>query len=601
MSKALYVYSRTSCFDEAIEKRLLQICKELTPDNVTSSPVHRVFIGGQTAYAVTLINDAFHEYNSSMFLGYLFEEPNLDWSVPQQCYPDGNYALFRNGDDKIEIVSDAAGSRTIWYYQDDDLFVASTSQRAIILFIGTFVFDERVVPWLLSTGALGPELSWDKRIKRLQPDSRVLLDKKTWNLALTRNEVSFSPQHRTRRQHKELLENAIRQTIQSMASLEFNRWVLPLSGGYDSRSILCFLKQQVGVPEGLKAVTWGLQRSLTETDNDAAIARTLATSQGVPHYYYHTDTSSDPIETIIDRFLFCGEGRIDHLPGYMDGMEIWRRFHDQRTSGVIRGDEGFGWSPVSSELTARLSLGCALCTDFENLNGITKTLGLRVQGLPSSLERRQGESLNEWRDRLYHAYRMPTILAALADIKLSYVEQICPLLSSAILRAVRTLPDRWRTDKRLFREIVKAIGPAVPFAKKGANADHKDILKNPAIVQLLKREIDSAYANQLFGPKFVNYVLEGIKADTGRLKNRRQKIVAGLTSRLPRCIKNWLRDKALPPSVEGNVLAFRVFIILKMNKILEASAAEFGRNETKGALGDVGSKFPVREEINARV
>jgi len=573
MSKVIFACRRVSDFSDSTLDRLSEICKLLTPDNLTSVPEPRICVFGKTAYAVTLPNSALHETGSSLLLGWLYEKPGTEWSTPEQTSPDGNYALFRDGGDKLEVVSDAAGSRTLWYYYDANLFVSSTSQRAIILFLGKFEFDERVIPWMLSTGSQGPEFSWDKNLKRLQADSSVILDKKTWTISNTRRQVIFSSATRTREQHQNILAEAVRQTIRGLSGLDFSRWALPLSGGVDSRAILCYIKEQLGIPKGLKAVTWGLELSMDEEDNDAVVARDLAGVLGVPHEWYTTDLSSESVDTVLNRFVLCSEGRIDQISGYMDGMEIWRRLHDEGIEGVIRGDEGFGWVPVSSELKVRLSVGCALCTDFENLENLSQEFSLHRQELPSVLLQAAGESLEQWRDRLYQSYRIPSVLAALSDIKFSYIEQITPLLSRSILTAARTIPDDLRTNKLLFREIVDAIGPDVPFARMEATAERKDILRNRAVVSLLKSEIGGSDAVQLLGSRFIRTILDGIMEDPSGSKPLRVKV--SVRSLVPRFVRNWLRLRLLRPRVDGNVLAFRVFLIIKMQKVLKAHAARF--------------------------
>ncbi len=151
MSKVIYAYSRNYPFNKETENRLAQICNELLPDNISTMLNHRICVNDRTAYGVMSSNSSLRESESSLLLGCLYESGDIDWDIPKEGFPDGSYAIFRNSDDYIELVSDAAGSRTIWYYLDDNLFIASTSQRAIILFLGDFVFDERVIPWMLST------------------------------------------------------------------------------------------------------------------------------------------------------------------------------------------------------------------------------------------------------------------------------------------------------------------------------------------------------------------------------------------------------------------------------------------------------------------
>jgi hypothetical protein len=79
------------------------------------------------------------------------------------------------------------------------------------------------------------------------------------------------------------------------------------------------------------------------------VARRLAEVMGVHHEYMHTDLSTAPVEEVLDRPIFCAEGRAD-------GLEVWRGLHDEGIKGIIRGDEGFGWVTVTSELGIRLSV-----------------------------------------------------------------------------------------------------------------------------------------------------------------------------------------------------------------------------------------------------
>ena len=565
MSKVIYACSRNRAFDSKDKMRILEICKDLEPDNLSPPVNHKISIHDRIAFGVMNPPKSIVCSDTSLLLGYLYGQSNR-WYEPLSEFPDGSYALFRDSPDYLEVVSDPAASRTIWYYFDDNLFISSTSQRAIILFIGNFVFDERVIPWVLSTGSLGPELSWDKRLQRLGPDSSVILDKKNWSISTKQTPINFAEVSRSDSEHQRLLTDSIKRTIASLKDINYNDWVLPLSGGYDSRGILCFIKDNEGNTEELKTITWGLKDSIKEQGNDAKVAKELARTLGVHHNYYHTNTSEEPIEKIIDRFILCGEGRIDHLSGYMDGFEIWRKLHEDGVQGIIRGDEGFGWSPALSELSVLQSVGCNLCSNIPNLKNITTEYGFSTQELPVDLEMKEGESLEQWRDRLYHVFRLPTILAALSDLKFSYVEVINPLISRSILHQVRELPDHLRTNKVLFKSIVNTIGPNIAYADKGANLPPRDILRKKEVVNLLKQKIQSEHARDIFGPDFVSFILKGIKTGSVNQASKRsleQKIIR----LIPPFIKNRV-SKVYSPAIDGNILAFRAYIIIRMHEIL---------------------------------
>lgn len=548
-------------------ERLYQICKKLGPDNIT--PVEpKVMVNRHVAYGIMNPNSStLQEVGNSLLIGQIFSK-NERWYKPLEEFPDGSYTLYRDDEIYYEIVSDPAASRTIWYYFDENILIASTSQRMLVMFLGGFEFDERVIPWMLSTGSLGPDSSWDKRIKRIPPDTSVILLKSKWSISKKTNPVEFNLVKRPDEQHEELLKETLKTTFQ-LLNIDYSHWVLPLSGGYDSRGILCLLNRTGTNFHNLKTVTWGLESSLTLKGNDAHIAKELADALNISHKYYHTDLSEEPIETIINRFIFMGEGRVDHLASYMDGFKIWKTLFEEGIQGTIRGDEGFGWNKVSSALSVRLTIGCCLCTDFANLKDFKK-YGFASQTLPEQLHQQKGETLNVWRDRLYHEYRLPIILSALSDLKLSYMEQINPLLSRKILQTVRQLPDHLRTQKALFKKIVRSLGPKVDFATNVAEASAEDILKEKEMVNLLKKELTSNGAKKLFPAEFLDFILKSIKTknQVSTAKSTSFSVKSSISSITPGFIKKAIR-KVVLPNIDHNILAFRVLLIIKMNQILK--------------------------------
>lgn len=568
MAKAIYVCTRNK-FLASIEKRLHDICNNLAPDNI-SPPTPKVVINRNIAYGIMDPISSIVESGNSLLMGQLFEK-NDKWGEPLQDFPDGSYALFRDGKEYCEIVSDPIGSRAIWYYMDKEIFVSSTSQRAITMFIGSFEFDERVIPWILSSGSLGPSLSWDKRIERVPVDSSVILDKNKWSISKKLKPIEFNLSEESDEQHEKLIREALENTFESL-NLDYSSWVLPLSGGYDSRGIFCLIRNVGKNIEHLKTITWGLESSLHAKGNDAYIAKELVNTLKVSNKYYPTDLSSEEsIDKIINRFVLCGEGRIDHLSGYMDGFKLWKTLFEDRVQGVIRGDEAFGWLSVSSPVSVRHSVGWSLCSDFSNLKNC-KDYGFATQELPQYFHRKEGETLATWRDRLFQIYGLPTIWSSLSDLKLSYVELINPLLSRKILQQVRQLPDHLRTKKALFKKIVTSLSPRVDFATKdsGANASLKNILRQKKITNLLKKELSSNNAKSIFPAEFLDYILKGIKTErqAKTTKSSLSSLKASIIRIVPGYIKNAIRGSGVLPSVDHNRLAFRVFLINRMNAIL---------------------------------
>jgi hypothetical protein len=456
------------------------------------------------------------------------------WAAPGAAVPDGSFALLRVGNGVVELVADAVASRTVWYVLTPDLFIASTSQRAVAAVLRSFELDRRAVAWMLSSGSLGPGLGWDVRASSVPAGGRARLDRANWRLAVEQSPIEIggeSPSSRfggdelstqtagsqpssteprgdeppirsrlrcafagiRRDRHRRRLEHVVEQAF---AGYEFDRarWVLPLSGGVDSRGILLFLDDAAHC----RSVTWGVARSLEDPRSDGRVAERLARHYGLSHRFLPIEVSKEPRERLIERFLVAGEGRTDRLSGYLDGFEIWRVFAEQGCAGVIRGDEAFGWNAVRSEADVLRECGI---TRLDGLLGWQRraAFGLPDQPLPPALERRAGESLAAWRDRLYQRFRLPVQLAALTDLKCAYVEVANPLLSSSVVECVRTLPDRLRTDKRLWRKIVTQRSPPIPFAARTGVYSLRDFVREPATLELMLEDLGSEAARDVLG------------------------------------------------------------------------------------------------------
>lgn len=574
MAKAIYVCSRNRPLGPEDEERLRGICEALTPDNIFTAVSHSVLTDDRIGYAVVNQQPPNLEKENSLLLGYLYAGKER-WDVPLSDPPDGSFAIFRCSDDYFEALSDPVASRTIWYYFDEERFIAATSQRAIVMFLGSFEFDDRVIPWMLSSGTLGPEQSWDSRLVRLQADSSVVLDRKSWKISNRTTPFRINQQDHSDAVYRARLKEAIDITMGSLADLGPGEWVVPLSGGYDSRAILCLLKDSGFGAENINAITWGLEHSFEEKGNDAYVARAVANELGAGHRFYLTEESDESVSAIVDRFLLCVEGRSDHLSGYIDGMKIWSGLLGEGVAGLIKGDEGFGWLPVFSVPTVRYSIGCPLCSDYRNLSGVIEKFGLARQDFPEDLKQKD-ESLETWRDRLYHTWRIPVFVAAMSDIKFSYFEQITPLLSRSILEKVKELPDRLRTGKFLFKEIVDSISPDIPFADKGANASLLEIAGSERFVQMLHEKLGSAYARSLFSEEFLSWIDNGIKKGDMPRYGRSGSLKKSLKKLIPRSIKGRiLGSGSVKPGLDGTLVAFRVFIIIRMHEILSEDCNKF--------------------------
>ena len=571
MSKILLMCSKNSKQDWNFDRAIEILSERLCPDNISwAAPLiinnNRTFIG--------IFNpvDSLPIKHCSVCMGNLINA-NHRWWEPGAEAPDGSYALFRCDENSIELVTDMVASRTIWYVQTQDIFLASTSQRAIVFFLRSFEPNLAVFPWMLSSGTLGPGFSWDQRIKHLPGNASLSLDLSSWKIALKADSVNFEHLDVSDKEHEILLTEAIEYTFDHL-QVNLNKWILSLSGGNDSRAILLLLRDR----RNLQCVTWGLRSSVTSKKNDAYVAKLLAEYFNCKHVYLETDKSNEPIDKVIKRFLVAGEGRISHIAGYMDGFRIWKHLYESSYQGIIRGDHAFGFHTVSSPYDIYRVTGLSLLTEYTNLRQVREIFSDHDQKRPMFLGRRENETLPSWRDRIYAEFRVHAHLAALNDLKLSYVEVINPLLSSKIIQQVRKLPDHLRNNKILFKKIVSSMSPDISFAKERAIASSKDVLRSHDIVNFMYNELNTSYAKSLLSENLITYIINKLHFNNYSSLKRKTKypplVNLGILTRLHRKLDKILRIQ----TIDDPTLAFRACIICKMNQLLSSDAYALKQN-----------------------
>lgn len=482
MPGLFYVRSRNGQpLDPARRARLETLARRLAPDNIGYRPaivaerdgeVLTVFNGGSTV----------RREETSVCLGAIFNSAAAWWKVGSGS-PDGSFGLLRSDSDATELLSDTAGTRTLWYTQTEDQFVASTSQRAIVMWLQSYDCNDDVFAWQLSSGTLGPGLSWDRRIRALPPASRLTLDRRAWSATLHTAPVEYRSSGGPSERQREELRDAIAETFRDLA-LDTERSILALSGGYDSRMILLKLKDR----PRLHTVTWGQRTALEDSRNDARIAQQLAAKMQTHHSYFEVDVPAHGVEEVLDRFVRLGEGRTENISGYMDGFTVWKRLHERGWTGMFRGDEAFGCRAAPTPADVYRNMKCNVLADFQIEPGPLADLR-STQRRPEYLERRPSESLAAWRDRLNAEFELPYVIGPLNDLKYGYLDVIHPLVSWRIVEQARCLPDDLRTNKSAFKSIVEGIPLDVPFATNPAIVAPDFVLRQPQVVRALREEL----------------------------------------------------------------------------------------------------------------
>lgn len=566
----------------------------LCPDNLTPAEPLVATDGRGLFLGVFNPSDPTAVHNCCAYAGWLADRRDTWWQAGTPA-PVGSYALLRSCSTSVEAQSDYAGSRTIWIAQTDEVFVASTSQRAIPYFLGSFEPNPRAMAWMLSAGTLGPTTGWDRRARAVGPDGVARLDRTRWTLTVHEPAIEFRVDPVSDRVHSERLWEALDQTLGRL-DVGRTKWVLPLSGGFDSRAILLLMKER----RGLRTVTWGRKGALDLPGSDAYVARQVATALGVQHSYYTTDLSDEPVDRLLDRFLVAGDGRTSGFLAYMDGFATWKSLYEHGARGIIRGDHGFG---------PGLAPAFAIPADVVHFNSMTRwrdhetvpplaDFGLPElddQPWPQDFEKLDTESLEDWRDRLYQLYRIPVYLAGQSDLKAAYVEIASPLLVRDVMQLTRTHPGRLRNGKCLFTRVIAPYELPIRYALDTALVPPKDLMANPLVAEFLCDELGSMRLRQTFTGEFADFLLASFarKSTPSVAKG----LLAGPRRRLrllvPAGMRSRMRSKPKRKSLDLNWVALRAYISSRMLERMSVDA------RTSNALRTVEAAAPCVAMMSA--
>ena len=539
---------------------LEQCARDLWPPGVTPAPTR---LAGDAGLALAVVdpNEGVSLRGASLCLGRILG-PSGEWWRPRSAPPDGTYTLIRCSPDEVEIVTDIAASRGVWYYHDSDVFLASSSQRALVSLLGGFELEPAAVTWMVTSGSLGPLVSYDRRLRRVAPDGTVRLDRHTWELDVSSRWEPYEPLDLSDEDHMRRLNDAVVETCAHLVP-DIERWPVLLSGGYDSRTILVGLLQAGARP---RCVTWGFEASLRDERSDAAIAGRLAREVGARHDFFSLDSRPGRTSEALERFVTVSEGQLPDFTMYADAFETWETLAAEGCVGVVRGDNhGWGYlGEFSSELNVRHHCGADLLDDFAPSHPVRR-LGLPRQSWPAELARRDGEGLLGYRDRLQHSLFIPSRISPLNHLKAPYLEIVNPLQARRVADVVAALPERLRVHPGALARVLEVHGPAVPFAAHPA-ATLQQILAATATREVIAEGLRTETARRLFDAAALEETVHALVSPPRR--PGRARAARTVRTLLPRRVLN----AAMPmvgARLDGREMALRMFVAARAVELFE--------------------------------
>lgn len=538
MGKFVYIYNKNQVYWEVKKKTISDILGENDDRYIQNSSDELIWVNGASGIQID---------NYSIATGILQNKPieSLEYFSFKLCVNQSEIILY----------SDECASRTVWYIIHEQQLIVSSSQRVIIALIGNFVRNPQAISWMLTTGCLGPNNSWDTRISHLVPNTYLTFNKQKCiakvDSLLHRSENSNNNLSKIFNNVFDKLPNYDRHTG------------LTLSGGYDSRAVLVnILKRN----KEIRTYTWGSVNADQIESSDAQIARITAKSLDTPFNFLTIDTANRSGEDIMNAFLLHGEGRVDHLNTFFDGLDVWKKISREGIKTIIRSDEAFGWINTASDKDVRISLDLNTTTDYKNLEETFLKSDISKPEWTAELRRGRKESHAKYRDRLYRQYRIPYILSALQDLMLSYVEIVNPLLHPYFLDWAASQSDRDRSDKKRYKEYVKKLTPKIPFALTPSVPEPEEIINSKKLRDVIYYTLRTDKAKAILGEKLINEILDKYKeASSPVLESSRKR---RLKNSLPFWLKKVLRNSILPYNLAHNRLVLRAYIIVKMDEII---------------------------------
>ena len=565
-------------------EQLEQVASLLAPSNISPRPTRLIETHGLRAAIVNPTENGVRVAEGGLLLGGVIGQAGRWWDVASEP-PDGTYALARYSGATVELLSDATASRTLWYARDEERLVVSTSQRAVVALLGDFDLDPAAVSWLLSSGSLGPECSWDSRLRRLPGDARLVLDRRTWLVTLEQRPGVFEPVARHREEHLGLLRDAIAWSCSAL-DIDTDRWLLPLSGGLDSRMILAFMARSGRPP---RCVTWTTRESLRNPMSDAFIARLVARRFGAEHDYALLGNSQKVDGAALQHFVEAGEGGTDEFAAYVDGLAMWGGFFAAGVSGVIRGDEPLGARRRAASLVGARRAGAGTMVADYPEGHLIRRLGLVDQDWPERLKPRSDEGFEPYRDRMSHEGMIPKALAPLSELKCRYLEVVNPLLSRRILAVVRTFPDELRMYGRAFSAIVDRESRPIPYARFASTPAPSWYLADEGIVTAIVAELTSDAAQSLLSEEAALTLLAAMASPSHSPAMVRSRVIAVmkvLRVALPSHVAYRLTPRYQGPEpLTAMQLAFRATIASKTVALLGRDAVALDRNRLNRPAG----------------
>jgi hypothetical protein len=497
------------------------------------------------------------------------EDLRQPWWRPGVPSPDGSYLLVRAGSDGVELITDFAGSRPIWYVRlGCGGIAASTAFEVLVSLSGDFAPNEEALGWFLSSGTSGPAVSWDTRIKTVPRNTRVKI-----RLAKQTFTIEESDSKKDTEISAPVDQSSLGDAVwKSLRDLDFDRnsWLLALSGGYDSRALIAGLQHVCDI----QCITWGDTEQSEVPLSDAVVAKQLADAADRSHrlsLINRPNTAAD-FEAAARRFARYNDGRTDNCLGYIDGMAVWEALGTERVVGVIRGDEVLGSNIAHTEPHVLRNMRLITFSQYRRDSVQSAMRDRFSHDVPPQLLRHEGESVSRWRLRLRLEHEIPTVYSALNGLRNRFMESVSPLLTHKLITFASRLPDDSLDNKSSFHKVVADLFPDVPYATDRAILYRSQLFGLESVCQVLSEHLTDAFSNELLGKDVASLAMQELRRKRHAVSPGNAVKYTPGTGSLRRVVTTMLAITMRKPKLNLNDLTLRTYLARVFMEEMKAAA-----------------------------
>lgn len=571
MAQYLFVKTRKVSDNLDLLKKIRKVCDLLTPEEIKDTSDN--FVGKwngalSSYYAIQNSKGILGENNSTLIIGWV-EEVDEVYKDDINTDVNGSYAVIRNKNNEVSFFCDQFGSRTLWYYLDDEKLIVSTSQRAIVALKGSFNLNEQCISWYLSSGCQGPFISWDKDIVQVLPDFKYVLDTESWSIDIgKKNGMDLpSPGSVKKTEFLSAYENKVKKSLKSLMDRYDNGEILlPISGGLDSRLLLGLCKKQK-LDNKIILANWGVEKS--EIFDDKKAAKLVANFYEKKIFDKYLPEKINNFDQVIDKFIYMNEGRIDHFNAFTDCFKMWGDFFNNGIRIVVRGDIPYTEGIDLNEIQARSHIGLNLFKDYSNFKDFELDKYIQIQD-KYNIAISNDDSLINWRDTLYIRWRVPLVISAFSQQISSYVENRAPMFNWSLFKMYFGLSDCDKGNKKHIEFLCKKNDrSSIPFDAVGSLYSMENYFENISgkkyLIENLNKIKDSKNLSQLLILSLLNK-LENIEVKNEIKFSLKDQLKNWLSENMPMLLKAFLKSKQ-KKTISVTTLSYRLIMIDKIIKM----------------------------------